>query len=522
VVFGAGAVTRLHPEWWGTDYTALQAALTASAGKTLAITANYTGITSAVIVPANTTVEGVETPQPSIATTNNVVLNSGVVLKNLAITLSGATTSGLYALSVTGLEINNCTLIGTSAQQGLIWLESSSGVKVLDCDLSGGADLIWVKYTSNSEFIGNFLHHNTINGNFHEGIHLWTDISHPMTNIRIIKNHFKNISRSAVTVWGGDSAAYTTANQVRQITNVIFTDNIIDTCGQAGFWTSMCEDVTVSNNQFKDVVWESIDFEGSKNCVATGNVLKNCSAVAGGFTCFFGSQDITFSNNQAYQEGNEDVITDPGHNAKTTAIFAVFRDDCNNIKFVDNILTSKTAGGYCSEISLWKGGTANHSSRGPQDVTISDNILTNVAIVALQGVDNLHIKSNIIIDEVDITKLIYGNSTNYISIYNNSIRSVTGSALSGSTKSPIYVSNESQATQRITHAVIEGNKIYGYNDTGITVYTAVNPPSNPDGGLYCIRNNKVSKIYKQSTATSALVELNYHPDTYAASAVTTY
>jgi hypothetical protein len=527
VVFGAGAVTRLHPEWWGTDYAALQAAATAAAAKTLAITADYT-ITSALTIPANTTVEATA-PLPSISTSSNILVGSGVKLHGLALTFTGAASSGVYGNSLTSLKIKDCTLVGTVAQQMMVRVENSSNVRIINNDLSGGGDLLWIYKTSNVNIEGNYFHDNTRAGTFSNGIHLVTDVATPMSNIRITGNNLKGLVSHGITMWSGDCAIYDNADQEgkRQLNNVTIVGNTLDTCAGAGIWGSLMESVTVTGNTLRIITNEGIDFEGSRNCVAHGNTLYNAGPAMGSLTALFGSRDIVFSNNTVTMENNESAIGGSGVNAKTTSLFAYIRDDCSRVKLIGNSFTSKTAGSYCGEIHIWKGSITpaetaagtNHHTIAAKDVTIENNTITNGNIRAVDMADNLTVSGNKFVDEVDIKNGVYGYGCTDISIINNEIRCVPGSALAASWRnSPIVISSEGDGAQRVTRAVIEGNRIYGYPTIGISVQTYIGGTN----GSYAIRNNKVAAIFYNTTSAYRLMELNHDPDTYAAITPTSF
>jgi parallel beta-helix repeat protein len=520
VTFGAGAVSRLHPEWWGTDYAALQAAATAAAAKTLAITADYT-ITSALTIPADTTVEAT-VPLPSISTSSNILVGSGVKLHGLALTFTGAATSGVYGTSLTSLEIEKCVLVGTVAQQMMVRVESSSNVRILNNDLSGGADLLYIYKTSKVNIEGNFLHDNTDAGSYENGIHLVTDVSTAMSGVVIKGNQLKDLARHGITMWSGDCAVYDNADQdgKRQLTNVTIVGNTLDTCAGAGIWGSLLEGITVTGNTLRNITAEGIDFEGSRNCVAHGNTLYNAGPNYGSLTTFFGSHDIVFSNNSVMMENDEFAIGGSGVNAKTTSFFAYIRDDCSRVKLIGNSFNSKTAGSFCGEINIFKGSITatetaagtNHHTRAALDVVIENNTFTNGNIRAVDLVDNLLVQGNKFVDEVDIRNSIYGYGCTDISVINNEIRCVPGSALTGSWRySPILISSEGDGAQRVTRAVIEGNRIYGYPTIGISVQTYIGGTN----GSYAIRNNKVAAIFYNTTSAYRLMELNHDPDTYA-------
>lgn len=109
--------------------------------------------------------------------------------------------------------------------------------------------------------------------------------------------------RHGVQWWGGDSnnARGGQFANPRWARRIAITGNVVDTMMRGGIWGSMGQGITVAGNTVKDCGDVGIDFEGTWDSVASGNVVANTGK--GCLSTFFNCRNVLFTGNTCTQTG---------------------------------------------------------------------------------------------------------------------------------------------------------------------------------------------------------------------------
>lgn len=252
-------------------------------------------------------------------------------------------------------------------------------------------------------------------------------------NILITNNNIK-WTNNGISLWGGNvgGSYLSLKDSIKFCNNIVVTNNKIENVKNGGIWSSRAFNITVSNNYLDNGGDVGIDFEGTLNAVADGNVVNNF--INGNLSVFFGSSDIIFSNNNCLTDKDDFnrlfyyAYTGSGH------------DFCT-VKLIGNVFTSLKRDRYI----LLQGSYTNSNS----DLYFENNTFNNVSIRSEQITNPiLHIKNNKFYIDDNIT--IDENHKYFINLIPNNSRNIPQAYINGNlfkcrfedaTDSPINNSN---------------------------------------------------------------------------------
>ena len=190
--------------------------------------------------------------------------NAGLIWVGLSENSSpevGSTTTDVYvkngystAILNDGITVNNCYIYGTKAKYSDLTYQSSG---------------IYLQYCKNCRVENNEIYY----------------------------------LKHGISVWGGNVGGgnFQQSEMIPLCNNLTFINNKVDTMLMGGIWTSRSSSVIANSNNINICGDVGIDFEGSFNCVADGNVVNNCHA--GCLATLYGSCEIVFSNNTCIDKG---------------------------------------------------------------------------------------------------------------------------------------------------------------------------------------------------------------------------
>jgi parallel beta-helix repeat protein len=118
-----------------------------------------------------------------------------------------------------------------------------------------------------------------------QGINLVTSRNIQVTGCRI------DNAQHGIQWWGDDKNGW--------CENLRITGNRVRRVNGGGIWGNRGRNVTVVNNIVETCGDVGVDFEHSSNCSATSNTVRDCKNY--GLAIFYGSEQITFRNNNVYQ-----------------------------------------------------------------------------------------------------------------------------------------------------------------------------------------------------------------------------
>ena len=370
-VAGAPKGDYVRPQWWGTDGAALEAAFRfgnvyLGAGKFV--------IEDTIEIGSDTHIWGEPGCEMRSLMKGNPHMYFGMLqargkvpVRNVSIRgvkFVNTTAVGMYGLGIYGaggenIRFTDCRSVGC----GIFF-----GINVKNVTVSGN-----VCHSSTLETVGAFDDH-------HDGIYLGgvaEDVI--ITNNRVLDWRCHGIAVVSAAVFPPTSDDPTDEMKGKRILisgNTVIAPTERKTAG--GIWTSRVQDCRIVSNHVENYDDVGIDFEGSRNCVADGNVLVNNIR---NLAMFGNCANITFSNNtvhitrsdrgmtvflNSYSNGYKDIV-----DRKNTDIFVVgnlFRNDstkfdkrngtgniipgtANRITFRDNVfINCRFSAHYCDDL----------------------------------------------------------------------------------------------------------------------------------------------------------------------------
>lgn len=490
-------------------------------GRRVVIPDDMTVTASAFTVPQySALVAGGE--RSGLALTGSITLSSNTKLIGLNIiggTFNAVTWSGENNVSVEG-----CTISLTAATYRAIFASgANTKCNIRNNSITAGGRAI--DFTgSHSEIYGNHIYEC---GNLDACILVFGNASSQSRRIDVCSNVITDSvgTGHGIQIYGGNADAVTTDSFVYYVSEVTISGNHISNLTGAGIWTSIAQNVIVSKNEMSEVIMEGIDFEGSNNCTAVGNTLLNCGAGFGAIAAFHGSFSCSYIGNTIRFEGRNTAFTSGTHhttvgvlgtsNRNASSMWGYFRDDCTDIHVEGNMVSNDSLT-MVTELMTWKGGSANHSTRGVKGLVVTNNTIKNGVFAVLPECDDIEITDNTLTLTWDIVIPIQVQRCTNSKVCRNKVKCEVTSAATGIHQGAIRVGQYATGPQRTTGAVIEDNEVIGYPSTGITVDTFFAGSGNPDGSSFSIRGNKCHNIYRNITGMQRIVEQNYRPDTFAA------
>jgi len=298
-VAGAPKGDYVRPQWWGTDGAALEAAFRfgnvyLGAGKFV--------IEDTIEIGSDTHVRGEPGCEIRSLMKGNPHTYFGMLqargkapVRNVSIRgvkFVNTTAVGMYALGIYGaggesIRFTDCRSVGC----GIFF-----GINVKKVTVRGN-----VCHSSTLETVGAFDDH-------HDGIYLGgvaEDVI--ITNNRVLDWRCHGIAVVSEAVFPPTSNDPTDEMKGKRILisgNTVIAPAERKTAG--GIWTSRVQDCRIIGNHIESYDDVGIDFEGSRNCVADGNVLVNNIR---NLAMFGNCRNITFSNNTVHITRSDRAMT---------------------------------------------------------------------------------------------------------------------------------------------------------------------------------------------------------------------
>ena len=283
---GRPNVDFVRAQWWGNDGAALAAAL--RFGTVFLGSATFT-VDAAVTVPGDTilyggpgarivsTVSGNPSSYFGLLTTPADMRVSNITIRD--ITFSNREAVGMYALAVAG---------------------GGDNITFADCEAEG-CGLVFGADVRNITIRDNWCHSSTLEqyGSFddhHDGIYL----AGASQDCIIRGNRIRDWRCHGIAVVAEAVFPPTSLDPGREMLAkriLVEGNTVVARAGKrtaGGIWVSAVQDCRVVNNHVEGYGDVGIDFEGSRNCVASGNVLINNRR---NLALFGNCRNILFSNN---------------------------------------------------------------------------------------------------------------------------------------------------------------------------------------------------------------------------------
>jgi len=264
VVFGAGTVKEVYPEWWATN------SIPGTTDMTVAFQCAINSLNNS---------KGIINLNNSYAFSNSINVNSYIDIKGNGSTLKMLNNikDGIFYIdtktdvtieNIIGIGMNDGGSLGPSDDELIIYAKNSSNVAVIFCDLSKTVKCIEFEGCSDSIVSSNLLHNTTRKSDNNGGQGVL--VSSGCSNIVVMGNRFKDIDRVGCYFSAGG-------------TNLLCVDNVFETCHASA----------ISVNSF--------DTEAVlKNVLISNNTINNCLS---DYTTVYGIavtgwiNDIIVSNN---------------------------------------------------------------------------------------------------------------------------------------------------------------------------------------------------------------------------------
>jgi Pectate lyase superfamily protein len=262
-------------------------------------------------------------------------------------------------------------------------------------------------------------------------------------------NHVTNYAHG-IAWWGGQGTFAQQGLPIneRKTKNIVIANNTVTNIAGGGIWGSMGIGISVTGNYVEDCSDVGIDFEGSFDCVASGNVVKNCSN--GALTTFFFNRNILFSNNICYQNSISKPLyrcyNDSQNNEINTNISLIGNQFiCDDQSTPNQIGTVDCAAGCCGEFvfsdNIIKNATCNFDANNMGSVVVQNNRISitrsnasPVYPIVVGGIINseqvsirnntIHVKSNIAGSRGIFVNIYDYNSNHNVFVESNEITGV--------------------------------------------------------------------------------------------------
>ena len=327
-VAGSPTVDYVRPQWWGTDQAALTAAL--RFGHVYLGTGKFV-IDDTLDIGSDTHLWG----EPGCQIKS--------VMKGNPHSYFGVIGTEIGAGEVRNVSIRGVTFVNTNAV-GMYALGLWGGgetIRVTDCE-SVGCGIFSGYHVKNVTVSDNVCHSSTLEttGAFddhHDGIYLGgvaEDVI--ITNNRVLDWRCHGIAVVSEAVF--PPASNNPRDEMRGKRILISGNTVIAPAERktaGGIWTSRVQECRINDNHIENYDDVGIDFEGSRNCIADGNILINNNK---NLALFGNCANITFSNNSlrttdstmdmflnTYSNGYKDIV-----DRQNTDIFVIgnlFRND---------------------------------------------------------------------------------------------------------------------------------------------------------------------------------------------------
>ena len=397
------------------DTAAIQAAIDSGAKKIIFAGLTYKVNLASMTLASNQILDGQGATLTSTDTTRNTCLLVGRNKSNIEITNFNFNTNNSGQLAILLLGCSNVKVTNNTATNCALCVVGSSAQST--DDIFGYYSLYSsVNNTNQSSFI--VIENNIANG---DGTTNPTPpVSANVPGIIIgfaygcfVKNNVVNAYHHGIMWWGGDSDPTINgaiANQ-RKVNTLNISNNVCTGIAMGDIWGSMGISVIVANNECDYSGDVGVDFEGSIDCIAIGNNVRN--RTNGGLALGFVNKNIKFSGNIAQSDTSGVFIVNIFGTTASTY-------DNQDLVFSDNEL--RMVGNTYGFIA------------GPAQFTnliIENNRLYNVKIeIGTTAFRNLSVDNNTFILDWDISSafnaIAFQNFTNTganstVSIRNNKV-----------------------------------------------------------------------------------------------------
>jgi hypothetical protein len=188
---------------------------------------------------------------------------------------------------ILGVEVDGNSAVRTGGSG--IFVNNAAGVRVADCylhDMPSAAIRLQGATTTGWVVQGNRILNCT-------GVGIYTAASQG----RILGNHI-DTAQHGIQWYGGDANG---ASPVISVFHLVIAGNMVRNV-TGGIWGALGQFITVADNDIDTCADVGIDFEGCKDCTATGGTVHNAKNAC--LSTFYASQRITFSGITCFNDTN--------------------------------------------------------------------------------------------------------------------------------------------------------------------------------------------------------------------------
>lgn len=213
-------------------------------------------------------------------------------------------------IRIQGVKFKN---LSTSTCPYAIGFNSVNNIKITDCKTENmGLFGLWTALTITSSLTQDAnalsgITENNLSKNFiiknnivkgTNGVNDASGIAVAYCKNGIINDNICDTLKNGIQYWSGDSNsynAYFNNDTPLWVKNVSISGNKISNITEGGIWGSRGQNIQIIGNKLEAIGDVGVDFEGSKDCIADTNLIKNANN--GALSVFFGSTNIKFNNN---------------------------------------------------------------------------------------------------------------------------------------------------------------------------------------------------------------------------------